>query len=322
MKLVILSIIVITLLFFGCIDLGGGQKSNDTATNTGIQGNNTKPKNTSIILDDQQNTSIATNTTTQQQNNTPPKIGMDYSTDLNASLAVYFINVGKTGVNDEASVQGEAIYIKKGDVDILIDTGSGVIGGTVADYVKNRNADDLELLISTSVDERRYGGIQTVLDKIKIEEFWWSGYDLDNQSYKKVVKNVQDKVSVVNTVGKGFTKTINGIKFEVLNPKTPPFVDQNNDAIVLRIEDRNFTMLFTSNIQTGARDKLLNEQLDKLTNATVMTAPYYGLGSGTSNIQLFLTKTKPNEIAFIKNSNIKRIDIEKSNHFDVSLSLS
>jgi beta-lactamase superfamily II metal-dependent hydrolase len=61
-------------------------------------------------------------------------------------------------------------------------------------------------------------------------------------------------------------------------------------------------MLFTSNIQTGARDKLLNEQLDKLTNATVMTAPYYGLGSGTSNIQLFLTKTKPNEIVICGSS--------------------
>ena len=66
----------------------------------------------------------------------------------------------------------------------------------------------------------------------------------------------------------------------------------NNDAIVLRVTDRNFSILLTSGIQTGAQGKLISEKRN-LIRADIIQAPYYGVGAGTSSIGLFLITAKP-----------------------------
>jgi len=64
---------------------------------------------------------------------------------------------------------------------------------------------------------------------------------------------------------------------------------------VIRVTERNFSMLITSNIQKGAQDKLVNEQPSK-TKVDVMSAPYYGVGSGTSGIGIFLITAEPDHM--------------------------
>ena len=292
----IFVIMAVLLVFFGCINLNGDPPVNTTPTNGTVQPpiqNTTPPKNVTIIIGAQQNVSVTTNQTVGNQTIIVPVIkGMNYSEQPDASMVIYFIPVG--GVSP--GLQGESIYIKKGNVDILIDAGPKENIASVIKRINQTNADDIDLIISTTADRRRFGGIPTVLDTFKVEEFWWTGKDFGNASYKSVINQVNSYDIETKVIGRGFSKTINGMKIDVLNPQTPEFKDVNNDAAVIRIADRDFSILFTSNIQTGARDAITSEQSSLIKNVKILDAPYYGLGAGTSGIQLFLTQVNPEHI--------------------------
>ncbi|MBU0591814.1 hypothetical protein KKF81_00260 [Candidatus Micrarchaeota archaeon] len=296
--------LVATMLLFGCIIdglWGGNQTDNETlnpppANESGNQNNGS----VNIILDDQQNQTIEQNTSDdgngeENGQNTTPTTEMEYELDPEANIGVYFINVSTS------TTHGDAILVKKGDFDMLIDAGPSESGGEVVDFLRSMEVDDLELVISTNADPRHYGGLELVGDNFLIEHFWWSGETFNDQEYDRIVSELEAKVKITQVVEKGFTTNLNGINIEILNPHdTQRFGDINNDAIVTRLVDREFSVLLTSGIQQGARDKIVNEQENKIKNK-VIQAPYYGSGEGTRNIGLFLIRATP-DIVIISGS--------------------
>jgi len=273
------------LLFglFGCD--GGGTPSQENATNGT---NQTEKPPVTIIVDEQKNQTTESNVTIEQPPPPPPEVKeLEYEYTPDALFGVYFIDVGGPALH------GDAILIKKGDCDILIDAGSAQKGPKVVDFLKSRGVDDIEVLISTTADPRRYGGISAVSEKYRVEEFWWGGSDFEDFDYAAVANGMEGKVKTVRTVQDGFASDVNGIRFTALNPSVSDrFDDLNNDAVVLRMDDRNFSILFTSNIQTGAQGRLVNQKAGEI-QAELIQAPNYGVGTGTSNIGIFLLTAKP-----------------------------
>lgn len=281
-----LAALFAVLLLFGC--LGGGPTPQPPASNGTNVTNQTGPP-VQIIVGQQQNQTAGQNVT-QEQPPPPTPPGFEYENNPNQTLGIYFIDVGGPGLH------GNAILIKKGDLDVLVDAGSAEKGGKVVDFLRSRSVDDIELLISTTADPRNYGGIPAVADTFTIENFWWGDDSFGNADYAAIFDRMSNSTKDARGVEEGFSQELNGIRFEVLNPSsTLRFDDINNDAIVLRVTDRNFSLLLTSNIQTGAQGKILNEQSGKI-KAEVMQAPYYGVGAGTSNIGIFLLTAKPRDM--------------------------
>jgi beta-lactamase superfamily II metal-dependent hydrolase len=298
------------LLLFGCIDLGGDQ---DTGQDTGNDTPVTPPtppdtvndtpdtvndtpvtppqlNDTTIIVTPQENQTIEQNYTEPV---TPPeqKDGINYTLTPEASFAVYFIYVG-----DYANkAHGDAILIKKGDFEMLVDAGPTQSGAKVVEFLKSRGVDDVDVLVSTNADPYHYGGISTVKSNFQIEELWWSGKAFNDQEYSSLMAGMNNKVKKVRILDRGFNMSINGMEFSALNPKPKEFGDKDNDAIVLRVEDRNFSMVLLSGVQFGAQNEMVNNVKDQL-ECNVMQAPYYGLGAGTSGIGNFLTLVQPETV--------------------------
>jgi beta-lactamase superfamily II metal-dependent hydrolase len=86
--------------------------------------------------------------------------------------------------------------------------------------------------------------------------------------------------------------TLNGMTLTILNPIYKQFNDVNNDAIALRLDDRNFSMVLLSDAQFGAENEMLNHE-QPLLRCQVMEAPYYGLGVGTASIGNFMKTLQP-----------------------------
>lgn len=278
------------LLVLGCTGGEPPPASNNTTNET------VKPP-ISIIIEEQKNQTTEKNETEEPPPPPPPPVvkELEYTYDPAALFGIYFIEAAGTGL------QGDAILIKKGDCDILVDAGPIEKGDKVVNFLKSRNVDDIEVLISTNADPRHYGGIGAVADNFKVEEFWWSGLDFDDLEYKTAVSRMNASVKTVRIIQDGFSADLNGMNFTVLNPSTEnQFDDFNNDAVVTRVTDRNFTMLLTSGIQTGAQGRLINQKAG-LIRASIIQAPYYGVGSGTSNIGIFLITAEP-EIMIISGS--------------------
>lgn len=282
-----MAIVLILLALYGCLGGGGEPVQNETGNATN-QTNQTQPPPVQIIIGQQKNQ-------TQEQNVTPsaPQENAtrqyDYTYDANQSFGIFFIYVGGTGLH------GDAIFIKKGDLDVLVDAGPAEKAGKVVDFLRSRGVDDIDVLVSTTGDPRRYGGITAVADNFKIENFWWPGSTFGDQSYAALVERMK-RESNATAVEEGFAMDLNGMNFTALNPpNTARFDDVNNDAIVLRVTDRNFSILLTSGIQTGGQGLLLNQKESEIKTA-IMQAPYYGVGAGTSNIGIFLLKAEPDVV--------------------------
>jgi competence protein ComEC len=280
------------LLLLGC--LGGGPPPAENITNKTNETNKTPP--IKIIIGQQQNQTTTENQTKEPEPEpVPPSNETEFEYNPDQLFGVYFIDVGDAGLH------GNAILIKKGDLDILIDAGAEDKGNKVVDFLKARAVDDVEVLVSTNADPRHYGGVGAVADSFAIEELWWSELTYNDDDYKAAIDEVKREAKTVRVLREGFATELNGMKFAALNPqKDDLFDDVNNDAIVMRMDDRNVSVLFTSGIQLGARELLVNEKPQQI-QARIIQAPYFGVGEGTSQIALFLITAEP-EVMIITGS--------------------
>jgi competence protein ComEC len=269
------------MLLLGC--LGGGTPPVENTTPN--QTNTTPPIH--IIIGNQTNQTTTHNVTNTEPEPTPeePKEAQ-YEYDPGAIMGIFFFNISGPDYH------GDAVLVKKGDLDVLFDAGPPEKAAEMVDKLKSRGIDDIDVLVSTSADPRKYGGIRTVADNYKIEELWWTGNAEGDQEYNSIMNDISGKVKTVRTVKRGFSAELDGINFTALNPPAIMFEDVNNDAIVMRIVDRNFSALLMSNVQKGAHQKLVSEQGSLIKNK-VIQAPYYGTGEGTSDIGIFLINAKP-----------------------------
>lgn len=284
----ILAGLVVFMLLFGCMG-GGGDVTPPQENKTNVT-NQTNPP-VSIIVGEQKNQTIGKNVTDEPPPPPPPEPeGLQYEYNPDQMFGVYFIDVGGPGL------QGDAILVKKGDLDVLIDAGPVEKSSKVIDFLNARGVDDIEVLVSTAGDPRRYGGMDAVADTFTVEEFWWNDDSLGDANYSAVAGRMSEHATDTRRVEDGFSTDLNGMNFTAINPPAVQrFDDVNNDAIVFRIVDRNVSFLLTSDIQTGAQGKLLNTRVNE-TKVTIMQAPYYGVGAGTSNIGVFLITSKPQKI--------------------------
>lgn len=264
---------------------------NGTANATQPRQNITPPNlsNVSIIVTPQENLTVG-------QNYTPPPLPPEsqeivYTHEPNATFAVYFIYVGDA----QSRLQGDAVLIRKGDLAILVDAGPAETAGRVVDFLKERGVDNIGVLVSTNGDPQHFGGIRAVSSAYRVQELWWGGNDFNNATYNSTISDVSAKVKRTRVIGRGFNMTLDGMTISALNPLDRQFNDVNNDAVVLRLDDRNFSMVLLSGVQFGAENEMLNHE-QSLLRCDVMQAPYYGLGSGTSDIGNFLKTLQPHVV--------------------------
>ncbi|MEK6979280.1 MAG: MBL fold metallo-hydrolase [Candidatus Micrarchaeota archaeon] len=281
------AIVAMLLVAFGCINLGGEQKPVPDGK-TG-DGNGTSVKTPKVIETGGQNFTVAANKTPDENEGKTP--GIKYESTPDDMIAIYFVYVG------ELDKHGDAILIKKGDVEILVDGGPSKTGEKTIDFLKTRGVDDIELMISTHADPEHYNGLIATADEYPVEEFWWAGNTFDDGVYSSFIADMKKKTTV-KAAAYGDKIEINGIKIEILNPQkdlADRYNDVKNDAIALKVSDRKFCAILTSDIVVGAQTNII-QQTGVDIKCPVMQAPYHGLGQGSAQIDLFLLKVNPKDV--------------------------
>jgi len=283
----LIAILLIFILLFGCLGEEPTPPVEENKTNETINETEEGPPGI-FIVEEQRNQTVEVEKPPEEPEEEPSE-ELEYTYEPEEQVGIYFISVGDT------LLHGDSILIKKGDLDILVDAASEEAGGRVVDFLRSRSIDDIDVLISTNSDHRHYGGMQAVADAYIIEELWWND-DQSNVEYVSVINSVSTETKETRRTWEGYTRELNGMQFEILNPpESERFEDVNNDAMVIRLTEENFTLLITSGIQAGAQGRLINEHADDI-KVDVMQAPYYGVGAGTSGIGVFLLTAKPDDI--------------------------
>ncbi len=248
MKKIILMIIVGSLLM-GCIDLpfldNNTNDTNDDTINTTNEQNNTQnePAQNSSQTNNTNNTQDINNTQNNNQtneiNNTETDNNLEYTYTPDAPLEIYILNVG----------YASASLLVKGDFHMLIDAGDPTGGGKIISKLDELNVDDIDVLMITHPVNKRVSGASRIVDYYDIEEVWDIG--VVSEYYEEAKNKMIEKGIPSKTIEAGQKYTYNGIDFEFYNPTgTFSYDNEKLNSIVFKVSDRNFNMLFTSDVET------------------------------------------------------------------------
>lgn len=225
-------------------------------------------------------------------------------TSRKKDLSINFIDVG----------QGDSTLIRVNNKNILIDGGGSSYSSewdvgemTLLPYLLDRGIISLDYVIVSHFDSDHYQGLMYVIENIKVKNVVISSLGQESNEFSEFMELVNKKNINTLNVKKGDVLKIKNASIEILYPDNELINDnvKNNNALVFKFIWKDFSMLFTGDIEKLAEEKILKlyeNNLEKL-KCTVLKVAHHG--SKTSSTKSFLEAVSP-KIALIgvgKNNN-------------------
>ena len=141
-----------------------------------------------------------------------------------------------------------------------------------------------------------------MMEELKVGQVIISKQGENSDNYKRFKKLVNEKKIKVSVVGKGDRIRIEkDLHFDILWPNNSKLIRENvlnNNSIVCKLYYKNFSMLFTGDIEEIAEKQILSDYKVRLQmlDSTILKVGHHG--SKTSSTQEFLDAVKP-KIALI-----------------------
>lgn len=205
---------------------------------------------------------------------------------INPTLKIYFIDVG----------QGDStLIVTPKNKKILIDGGEGKTN-VLFQYLLDRRINKIDYIIISHFDSDHCNGLIEIIEKMRVENIVMSKQSKESEEYKKILEIIKQKNIKVSSV-KAEDKIIieKNLYTKILNPAEKfEFQDLNNNAIVAKVVYKNFSMLFTGDIEK-AEGNLAKKYKNEL-KSTILKVAHHG--SKTSTSEEFLKYVEP-QIALI-----------------------
>ncbi len=214
------------------------------------------------------------------------------------NLKIYFIDVGQGDSTLIVTPRNKTVLIDGGgSINSEFDVGKSI----VLPYLLDRKITKIDYVIISHFDYDHVGGILYLLQEIKVKNVIIGKQYKDSESYQKFLSIVKNKNIKLNIVEMGDRINIEkNLFFDVLWPNSKQVVSENsinNNALVCKLNYRNFTMLFTGDIEEDAEKVLCSNYINtNYLKSTILKVAHHG--SKTSSTQEMLELIKP-KIALI-----------------------
>lgn len=217
---------------------------------------------------------------------------------LPKNLKVHFIDVG----------QGDSTFIvTPHNKTILIDGGGSLnknfdVGEkTLVPYILDRGYTKIDYIFVSHFDFDHIGGILTILQELKVGKVIIGKQFENSENYEKMIKIARKKKVEIIQVDKENDIVIDDVNFNIIWPDKENIIKENslnNNSLVMKMIYRNFSMLFTGDIEEIAERKIIDTYKDNydILKSDVLKIAHHG--SKTSSISEFLNLVKP-KIALI-----------------------
>lgn len=192
------------------------------------------------------------------------------------SFKIYFIDVG----------EADSILVKDKDQFSLIDTGNNEDGPKLVNYFKELGITKFKYIIGTHPHEDHIGGMDDIIREFDVEHIYMPDVETEYKTYTEIVDLVKSKNMTIETPEVDSTFTMNDSIFNVLWISNSE-EEINDDSIVLKLNYKNTSYIFTGDATKNVELKILDKDL----KCDVLKLGHHG-SSDASSAQ-FLEKTKP-----------------------------
>lgn len=191
-------------------------------------------------------------------------------------LEIQFIDVG----------QADAILIRSGKDNMLIDAGNNEDGKLLVNYLSNLGIKEFKYVVGTHAHEDHIGGMDNVIRKFKIGKFYMPDAITTTPTFESILDELEKKGYDYNIPEIGQKLKLGDAKLTVVYTKANP-EDLNDSSIILLLEYDKVRVLFTGDATSNSE----NEILDKDIRANILKVAHHG--SQYSTTDKFLDKVNP-----------------------------
>ena len=167
---------------------------------------------------------------------------------------------------------------------------------TLMPYLLDRKIYCVDYAIISHFDTDHVGGLLYIMENMKVKNVIISKQPESSTNLDKFIEILNEKNINPIYVKKGDNLKIEkNLYFNILWPDTSSFLTENtlnNNAIVCKLCYKNFSMLFTGDIEKEAENILVQEyKTTKELKSTILKVPHHG--SKTSSTIEFLKQVSP-----------------------------
>jgi len=226
------------------------------------------------------------------------------------NLMMTFIDVGHGDSILLEFPRGKRMLIDGGGLyEDRFDIGKNVI----APFLWKKKIQKIDTLVLTHPDPDHFKGLKFIASQFSIGQFWDNGLKGESESYRQLEEILSSKkIERLSLNEASPFQMISGVEISFLNPpvlnsiqrKGSMHWDLNNSSLVMKLQFKNVSVLFTGDIGREAEERMLRKGYPL--RAEILKVPHHG--SSSSSSPLFLQRVKPSyAILSVGERNIGRL---------------
>lgn len=198
-------------------------------------------------------------------------------------LTVHYIDVG----------QGDSIYIKSGDTDMLIDCGESGDCEKVISYLDGMGITDIDYVVGTHPHSDHMGGMSKIVENFNIGEMIIPHIDESDTPTTKYFEKFLNACSVKNLslteaeIGRKIS--LGDAELEIIAPCSEDYSNVNNYSVTFIMNHGDNSFIFSGDAEKLAENEMIES--GKLQDIDVYKVGHHG--SDTSSSEDFLNVIKP-----------------------------
>lgn len=212
---------------------------------------------------------------------------------------------------------------------IIIDTGEQE--NVLTKYLLDRKIINIDYLIISHFDSDHCKNAIDLIERLNIKNIIVSKQAKESQEFENTINAAKSKKVKIKIVKAGdIIKIDNQLKIRILWPSDNLIHENplNNNSIVAKLEYKNFSMLFTGDIEAIAEKQIISNYSDNILKSTILKVAHHG--SKTSSTEELIKKILPtisligvgenNKFGHPSNQTIKTLESYKSRIYRTDLS--
>jgi len=183
-------------------------------------------------------------------------------------------------------------------------------------WFRIKKVDTVDLLILSHLDDDHSGGLMDVCSRLRVRNLFISAYSAQLPQWRSWYATGVFRRTAIHIVSDTLTVALGGCRVSFLHPAAGfHSPDENENSLVARIDYKDFSALFTGDIDTRVEQRLVDEMPERL-DCDWLKVPHHGSANASSEAfiravspeQVVIEAGVPNRFGFPHRQTLKRYE--------------